>query len=69
MVTTLEAACKLEDVEFLGWTRVPAGDSIRLKKGNLHTVLALPHGKLELMSVESLAKQIHVLFAPSSSAS
>jgi len=63
MVWKVEAACKLVGAEFLGWEKSAAGEAtVRFQRGEMLASLILPVNSLELMSVDTLAVRIGLLF-------
>lgn len=62
MVHTVEAACKLAGLDFLGWTIGDAEIVMRLRKGNCTKDVTLPTQALKVLDVEHLAVKIKGLF-------
>jgi hypothetical protein len=71
MVHKIEAACKLVDLDFMGWATLPQFDEVvvRLQKGDVKKDVTMSINTMKVMDIEALAVQLKALFVGSSECS
>ncbi len=64
MVHKIESACKLVDLDFMGWAMMPQFDevTIRLHKGTIKKDVTMSIQTMKALDIEALAVQLKALF-------